>query len=383
MEINYNNDLNGSYLIVTDIDLEQIDEFALKMMTKNHIPGILPVKWEYLNGKGNIRNDISSRKSLKKSGELHSLQQRDVASLVESIIQCAAELEEYFMDIKSVFLKPDMIFTDRTGSGFSFCFNPVKNVDNHDELRKLFEYLTGVIDYDDPELVNMVFEMSMIVQNDNCSLKELKECLIKFECGNRAKARRLFNDNKETEAEAAGIEGAEAGLIREDMGENPIDLLFDESEPVDNSNPGFGEKLKIYLKEKSLKQIIADIDDGVLINEIKRSKRPVSISPGKHDDYPRLMGKGNQKGVHIDIKKSALSIGAYGGKADRGIKGKTVSGMHARLYRNEKNGTGCYVEDLGSTNGTFVNGRRIRAHKKCEVKSGDTITFADQDFIMI
>ena len=46
----------------------------------------------------------------------------------------------------------------------------------------------------------------------------------------------------------------------------------------------------------------------------------------------------------------------------------TVSGRHARIWRE---GTRLMIEDLGSTNGTFVNGERVPL--SAEVKARDVI----------
>ena len=52
-----------------------------------------------------------------------------------------------------------------------------------------------------------------------------------------------------------------------------------------------------------------------------------------------------------------------------------VSQVHARLFRR---GRETYVEDLGSTNGTFVNGERIdevtRLRRGDQVQFGSTVT---------
>lgn len=41
-----------------------------------------------------------------------------------------------------------------------------------------------------------------------------------------------------------------------------------------------------------------------------------------------------------------------------------------------------YVEDLNSTNGTYVNGQKLEPHKLKEINVGDQITVADIDFIV-
>ena len=53
------------------------------------------------------------------------------------------------------------------------------------------------------------------------------------------------------------------------------------------------------------------------------------------------------------------------------------SRKHALLYWE---GNACFVEDLDSTNGTFVNDQRI--HGKCELKKGDVIGLGDTEMLI-
>src|SRR4029079_920983 len=50
---------------------------------------------------------------------------------------------------------------------------------------------------------------------------------------------------------------------------------------------------------------------------------------------------------------------------------KRVSSKHARL---ERTGTILQITDLGSTNGTFVGGRKIEANSPVDLKDGDKIS---------
>ncbi len=69
----------------------------------------------------------------------------------------------------------------------------------------------------------------------------------------------------------------------------------------------------------------------------------------------------------------------YAPDIDLGPHGGTKAGVsrrHSRLLREDNQ---WYVEDLGSTNGTFVNGKRIEAHKKVTITKGDTLRFGQID----
>ena len=55
--------------------------------------------------------------------------------------------------------------------------------------------------------------------------------------------------------------------------------------------------------------------------------------------------------LDIMLKDGSARIG-YGKEADISINRETISQFHARIHKEED---GFYIEDLNSTNGTFVN----------------------------
>jgi len=59
------------------------------------------------------------------------------------------------------------------------------------------------------------------------------------------------------------------------------------------------------------------------------------------------------------------------------IESPYVSARHALI---KKRGKRFYIEDLNSTNGTFVNGKRVRIAR---IKNGDVITLGDVDLKFI
>jgi hypothetical protein len=67
-----------------------------------------------------------------------------------------------------------------------------------------------------------------------------------------------------------------------------------------------------------------------------------------------------------------VSVGRAGGCAVVLDDDTFVSQVHARLYRR---GRETYVEDLGSTNGTFVNGERIT--EVTRLRRGDRVQFGN------
>jgi EAL domain-containing protein (putative c-di-GMP-specific phosphodiesterase class I) len=88
--------------------------------------------------------------------------------------------------------------------------------------------------------------------------------------------------------------------------------------------------------------------------------------------YLRGLGEGEKAWI-IEITKIPFRVGRRPG-LDLTLPAESVSGEHAELYHQ---GPSLRVRDLGSTNGTFVNRRRI---KDAEVHEGDVLHFADLEF---
>jgi pSer/pThr/pTyr-binding forkhead associated (FHA) protein len=108
------------------------------------------------------------------------------------------------------------------------------------------------------------------------------------------------------------------------------------------------------------KTSILDTDEIDKIPEIKiRLKIPGSgqeiASEGRSE---LVIGR-----AHKDTKPD-IDLGPYGGSQ------AGVSRQHSRLVRRDVEWA---VEDLGSTNGTFVNGVKVLPHQLKKIKSGDVI----------
>lgn len=84
------------------------------------------------------------------------------------------------------------------------------------------------------------------------------------------------------------------------------------------------------------------------------------------------------KGAHAAGRESRFTIGRVAG-CDFILPDPAVSKEHARL---EVRSDGVLLEDLGSTNGTWVNGRRL-GRAPVVLKDGDLVSFARYGFHLL
>ena len=120
------------------------------------------------------------------------------------------------------------------------------------------------------------------------------------------------------------------------------------------------------------------------LKELRSTSNPAPEATGFHDvqgpggrapstdaSLVAVKGGGLKSGARWDLF-GGLSIGR-GDDADVRIEDKFASQIHCRIYSR---GPSYYVEDMGSTNGTYLNDNRFRAEALLsdldEIRIGDT-----------
>ncbi len=79
----------------------------------------------------------------------------------------------------------------------------------------------------------------------------------------------------------------------------------------------------------------------------------------------------------IELEKYPCTIGSLDGSADIFIASPVVSKMHACILQDDDK---FYVEDMNSTNGTYVNDERIAMNIKTRIADGDILRVASYNF---
>ncbi|MEN9216260.1 MAG: FHA domain-containing protein [Gloeomargarita sp. HHBFW_bins_162] len=98
--------------------------------------------------------------------------------------------------------------------------------------------------------------------------------------------------------------------------------------------------------------------------------------------HPRLVHVRTGTVVHIPLHQNVLLVGKPNDHLppDINVAGfpdaDVVSRIHARLIVQ---GAQVAIEDMGSTNGTYINGQRLRPGERCPLHAGDWIALGKED----
>ena len=85
-----------------------------------------------------------------------------------------------------------------------------------------------------------------------------------------------------------------------------------------------------------------------------------------------LVREGERAGQTIELTHFPFTFGRAR-ECDVVLDTSAVSRLHARCTRS---GPNVYLEDLGSRNGTFLNGQRLAAHTPQRLRAGDEVSLA-------
>ena len=117
--------------------------------------------------------------------------------------------------------------------------------------------------------------------------------------------------------------------------------------------------------------VVIEGDDPVAVP--RRERHGPDLRAGVDPRLEVVAAMGLDPGTSFEIGDSATMGRADG--SDIPVDDPFASSVHARIFPR---GQFMYIEDMGSTNGTYLNGRRLRAAERLKV--GDTVRIGETEY---
>jgi hypothetical protein len=105
----------------------------------------------------------------------------------------------------------------------------------------------------------------------------------------------------------------------------------------------------------------------------RRPRGTPDLRAGVSPHLEVVAAMGHEPGTTFDVEGGA-TFGRSNG-ADIRVDDPFASSAHARIFDR---GGFMYIEDMGSTNGTFLNGRQLKSAERLSM--GDTIRIGDSEY---
>lgn len=368
-EISYKKDGNKSFMIIKNVKLSE-EDYKLQMVLNNNIEGMISMNIKMVNNNYEIYYCTTSMISLKNMIAKNKMSGKEIYNLVKGIQRLSENMKEYLLDINGILFDMDYIYIRLQTEQYGFCYYPEKTLGFQQELKNLIGKLLEYIDYKDEEAVLIAYGMQQIVLNQDFTIQDLVQCA-------KSNIKGAKIEQEELNIKLPVVES----IPREEM------MVAERSQKGNY----LLKKIKsiFVLKNKYIdeKQLEEDRTSSVYIKERQKSNAEGSLEKGKiaihegSDVVTTVILKSMKlkEPREIALTRFPCVVGKSKRKSDFCINNPAISRTHMRVTECV---SGYFIEDLDSTNGTFVNGVRLRPHELKLINIGDQIRLANMDFIV-
>lgn len=380
MNIQYQRNLKNSYMVVIEQGqlLNMDGQLAEKMMQRQQIPGLL--HWVTMEHEGDMTfwYQITGLQSLSDWLGQHTLDHQLLGHLLSAILALQEELPRFYLKTEHLLLQAEQIFLDTSGAQVLFCYEPLWKKEPRQALQELMEQLLPKIDHGDKDAVRFGYGLYEKCQEPNADVWHyvLEQ--------NEGK----YRDCPETK-KISPIDQEEREPVEPCPQKESFVSFSTQTEHIRHRYTGIQEKLHGKLPVisalswvQNLKKAKKEMPSPIYLFEPeeteKTSENPTIYLGAKETAEGRLLYRGAGEEQSFVIEGDSFLLGGRNEQADGQLQASGVSRSHARITRENDI---YYIEDLNSRNGTYLNGELLAYKQKCEMKPGDHLRFAREEYV--
>lgn len=367
---------------------QQMNEPELQIL-RNDIPGILPMQIEFSMKKYRLFYDVTGYIALK-DFLVMPLTSKSLANLLKSVLNTLKTMEKVYLRTENLVFDADRIYINAMQQSINFIYVPIRFYESEKTLR---DFLLDIVQYGsfDKNEDNTYVKEYIKILNEGISFSvfELDEYVKKLEKNDFQDTNKQVQCNHcktflSDKTKFCPICGTKVGGIEDFQNDdvyNPLGNMVQSKVVVE-------ERVQVReLKEKI-------VEEAKEYTAYERGTQGLSDESTLYeDDYDQTMMlteidffteynpyltrvSNNEK---IRIKKYEFKIGKKQALNDYAITdNKVVSGSHAKIVIHDE---AAYIVDIGSLNGTKLNGERIDKDVEYKLSNNDRIRFANEEFV--
>ena len=406
--------------------------YQIHMLTENEMLYILHSEMLCSNGEVWLTHNTESCYCLQNMLMQKSINGSVLRNLLEQILAGIKEIEPYLLDAADLILRLDYMFWNPVLKCVRMLCVPGYQMPVCEQLRLLLESIMPRFDHSDYEGERMLYRCHNLVSDEWQGLAGLMEFLQTWQTGTDItkldgngipadiSIKNCLNDvRKDNQKKEQKKEQKEQQTEEDDEDDEVNDTVFTKRFFLFVLAGGaalaliikylffdgttgtaiFGVGWLLALVVLAIMTVREKEDDSDAAMQAYASadnqESPACISVKIPGETPEYVQQSVAMQNHMCTKLVPLTNGALeplrlsnaaemvtigrDRKTDYRVMTTQISRMHAKLY---KKADGLFLEDLNSTNGTFVNAKRIPALTEYKLNKGDVVGFANEEFFV-
>ena len=328
-DIKIKREMGRNYIVVSAKE-EWQETIPAKMLQNNEIDGILPFECRHIDNKFYYYYPMTFLKSVEANYNIKSVDFESLYKIYADIVEILKRGEIYFLPENGFIFEKEWMFWDDVNQKIFLCYIPGLQNNIWEDIKKFTEYMMQIMDNKDRNAAKFLYQVYDELSDDS------------FLSGGNG----IVSSAGERLASAVSSFSTSKSFLK------------------DSENRSYNQSKAVY-------------KNGIM----KRGDVVYALKPCSHalrNDFMRqwgtdyyLLEKPEGFGVEITIGRDT--------DCSMALPFSSISRMHAALCYS---GGGLYISDKVSSNGTYVNSKRIAAGKKTPLKLQDRITFADIHFTL-
>ncbi|MDE7367313.1 MAG: FHA domain-containing protein [Lachnospiraceae bacterium] len=433
MEVWQQNEGFHQYLILNIPDAD-MDSFEMNMLMRYEGSRLLPLEFQCKNGVVNISYEMSGAASIQQIFQGKEMDGEILQVLFTSLWECYEELEAYLLPIEGVLLQPEWIYYQPGKRQIRFCYLPKSGGAFYPGFLSLVEFCMKRTRHQDSEAVLFIYGLYRLLQEGNAEWEELKGYIMRFtkETSDREAGVQMKEENR---AANQDWEETLCDLEDKEVCESEVKIKLFSRQNLEMAGYIYGGlALAAFLlglffgirflflshRETDIKLVIIMVILLIIfLYGMMRSRR----TGGEQKGIPEIREGKNVDGTSLIIRDmlqeetmpeevvpeetSILTIaveveaalwelesmqmqvsgialhnlpavlGRKPEEVDYVVSNAGISRRHVMLFQS---GEDLYAEDLASTNGTCINGVRLKAGEPIKVKDGDRLSIGPNQY---
>lgn len=410
MTVKYKTDFYASYMLIDIPEETDRNQYSFKMLERNHIQGILPVKERKEDGKGCLYVDISGKKSLAQEYKDKEMELEEMVFFFQQLMPVLEELRKYLLTEKMAVLEPEYIYRDMEDNQLYITVLPWE-VEEGNNLHKLAEFFLEKINHKDEFGVNAAYHFYKQQSQPHFSLYYFIPVLEKENILKRQQKK----EKTEVKQWDNLVEIRRGESLSEDrnevMWEQPCENLETEKKQIRRNKDigiwmiviGLGIisisflpilKFKQKLSGMALAVMFLVTGIGIKLFQYLQSKKKqeetekeefcykevVESEPGMEDtiffesdtseELLKLQWKEKGRAKQVVLREFPCTLGKVKEEVSIVMDNPSVSRVHCRFVEKDR---GIAIMDLNSTNGTYLNGIQLKEGEILEIVKNDEI----------
>lgn len=405
MRITLVQELEGRILQIDE--LGEVGRFGSEMLKYNVVQGILGAELYNVDQERQCLYRVRDMISLNEYFERGNMNMKQFAGLLEQLVQILTRCQEYFLDEKNLLLQCDCMFLDEKQRQLQIPYLDGYDKKVNEGISRLLEKFMDTMNHQDKELAFFVYGLHRLSRDSHFDLNRLSVFLdenrkkaVPEKSVERKEKREvpLEDDNhcrvfpeaeKKSEQKPEQTWGKwvvfaavsvvisiilyQAGIIQDPVS-GGLDLRRSSILVVVLLVAAYCYYKKVSINHDQTRKVVRETEKETKDNTIQlvstSTDETIALEQTEEGNWMVNLIPQDWHRPEIKIRKSPFFIGKDGAKADEIIGEGEVSRIHVKVVADAQ---GVFMIDQESTNGTFVNGRRLVPWERCLLEDGDMI----------